>query len=251
MAEASTGKMIPPYAPFETIMSVIDQMAKTFVPQRLDAELMPKMSGGMRSNVLSGLRSLGLIDAANHPTADMETLVEARKIGGERWPEMLGVLVRDKYGWALKGFDLGRVTSKQLRERFQDVGGVDGVMNDRAVRFFLKALTDAKIEFSPHLNARRPRGTVPRRPAQPKGENGASLPPANDATTGKTHKTETPSLPDGMFDVPIPIADMKCFIRVPLAITTKQMPLVQAAIGVVAALAAQNEPSSKSALDDL
>src|SRR5262245_57651304 len=99
----TTGKTLPPYCPFETKLSVLDNMVSTFVPQRLDAELMPTMSGGMRSNVLSGLRSLGLIDQGNHPTPALESLVDARKAGGDKWTKALSSLIKDNYAWALEG----------------------------------------------------------------------------------------------------------------------------------------------------
>src|SRR5687768_17066814 len=98
-------KNLPAYAPYESLVSVIDQMGKTLVPQRLDiAEFMPKMSGGMRSHVLSGLKYLGLIDAGNHPTKELEDLVEARKKGGDAWSGAVEKLVLERYAWAEDGF---------------------------------------------------------------------------------------------------------------------------------------------------
>lgn len=61
MTEEDKKKKLPPYLPYRTLRSFLDNM-KVALPNRIDRSLMPTMSGAMQSQLIGALEYLRLID---------------------------------------------------------------------------------------------------------------------------------------------------------------------------------------------
>jgi hypothetical protein len=121
-------------------------------------------------------------------------------------------------------------------------------MRQKSERFYLAALADAKVPFSPHLvKQRTPNGGVttkqsPRK-AKPKKTRRAAT-----ETGGKTPSAEIPSFgvaPSGMIDFPIPMGEKSGFIRVRTDLTLEQYRLVEAMLNAVKVMAETNDANAK------
>lgn len=254
MAEKTKTKTLPPHAPCDAVLGIIDGMAKTdLVPGRVDTELMPTLSGGTRAAVLTALRYLGLIDASNHPTPSLEKLVDAKKEGGEAWHNALAEVIKVSYDWAFEGLDVKRATAKQLRERFNSQGVPEGIMIDRTVRFFLKALEESAVQFSPLLKARKARGTgtVAKRAKRQQNENNEDASNATNsqkkgAPSNERHATDFPILPKGMISFPIHLPNkMAGSLILPSSVTTEDCKMVELVFKMVQQYAAQNSTAEQ------
>ena len=256
-AENGQDKVYPPYIPYKSFDNYVAGLKKVGTPPHtLDSSTRPSsMSGGMWRSLVSGLRFLKLIEDDGKATEKFYKLVKAH--GGNEWPSAVKQYVIPAYNPVIGDMPLENATVAQLDARFRAHSKIDGQLLRRAERFYLHALRVAGSKFSPLFAMRRESSGGGKRRNQTKkdtdevGENGAGAKRANSTNKGgkddkRSRDDDSSSVvvtgtPKGMIDVPLPIADMKCFIRVPLSITTKQMPLVQAAIGMVAAMAAQND----------
>ena len=220
-SEAAAGR--PPYIPFETLTGFVDGLKKTTVPTHIDKSMMGKIAGGLQTYLLACLRFMGLTEGKNNEvTPALEKLVEAH--GTEGYKPALAEIVKAAYAPVIGKIDLAKATAKQLDDAFGHQK-LDGVVRDRAIRFYLKALKMADIQVSPLLGARKPKGSGSSGSAKPRKPKAADT---SKPASGGRSDVEKPREPaDGMVEFPIPIGGDAC-IRVPQNITTKQLPLVRA-----------------------
>jgi hypothetical protein len=155
-------KTRPPYVPYLTVKNFIGRLKQTTVPHRVDKSVMGHLSGAAQSHLLLALKFLNLIDDAGRPQPDLDRLVTAYDT--PEWSSVLATIVRDAYSKYLNGLNLLSMTPAQLSETFKEVGGTEGTVTDKAIRFFLKALSDSGIQYSKHVN--RIRGPRQRRKKQ-------------------------------------------------------------------------------------
>ena len=171
MADSTGNKLAPPYVAYGTFRNFIESLSKTTTPKYIDKSMMPTYSGATQNHLIAALRSMQLIKTDGEATGSLQGLVSA--IGNDTWPKVLGNQIQAVYAPILGTLNIAHATPKQLRDRFKDAGNVDGEVGERCIRFYLSALKDAKLAVSPHLLARRPRGTNPKRAVQ-----SAATPPA-------------------------------------------------------------------------
>jgi len=226
-----------PYVSYPTFKTFIGHLHDTVVPEQIDNTMMPqKMAGGARYAVISALKSLSLIDDQSNTTPKLKELVTA--FNGKEWPALIKTNILSAYSDITERFDLKSATRKQVEGMFEDASPQ---MKDKYIRFYLSANKDAGIEYSPHLKIRR---RLPKkRPDAATQKNGAS------GKERKQHQGETPKnekTPPAMFDLPIPItSDNTSFIRVPFDINLSQIPLVEAAVNYIKAMADKNDGSKQ------
>lgn len=226
-----------PYVSYPAFKAFIGHLHDTVVTEQIDNTMMPpKMTIGTRSAVTSALKSLGLIDDQNNTTPKLKELVTA--FNNKEWPTVVKNNILSVYGDITESFDLKSATRKQVEGMFEDASPQ---MKDKYIRFFLSANKDAGIEYSPHLKIRR---RLPKKRTDTATQkNGASV------KERKQHQRETPKnekTPPGMFDLPIPItSDNTSFIRVPFDINLSQIPLVEAAVNYIKAMADKNDGSKQ------
>src|SRR5260370_39713639 len=102
-----------------------------------------------------------------------------------------------------------------LRERFRSLGGVDGGTVDSAMRFYLSALKEADLPFSPHLvmRQRAPKGSGTRRRAITKARNAL---PDDDDNNGEIE------MPEGTFKIPFDIIGISASAYLPEDVSLEQ-----------------------------
>jgi hypothetical protein len=154
-------KSSPPIISYKTFTNFLKSLSTTAVPASIDRSIMAKMSGITQNQTLSALRFLRCIGPNGVVQHPLHNLVKA--FGTESWSSVLTDVISDAYVEIVDGLDLDNGTASQLAFAFKKRGGVDGQMLSKAVRFYLKAMTDAGLTYSPHFKAppapRKPKST--------------------------------------------------------------------------------------------
>jgi hypothetical protein len=149
----SDSKMVPAYVPFDTFEGFMDTLKQMTVPDFIHKELMPRMSGALQGHLIVSLKFLNLIGPKNETKEDLPRLVQSRGTGD--WKKVLASVVEPAYAPVIGDLNLKSGLARHLRERFKESSGLDGTTLDKAIRFYLKALKSAGIEFSPYFQTRK------------------------------------------------------------------------------------------------
>lgn len=138
----------PPYVPYRTLQTFLDRF-KQGVPNRIGTDLMRSMSGGVRGQLLTSLKSFRLISETGTPTDLMKRLCVAE--GAER-QNTLKELIEVCYPYLFHdGFQFSTTTMSLLREAIQEHTVANGETVSRCIAFLKDAATDAAIQVSPFL----------------------------------------------------------------------------------------------------
>lgn len=172
--EQKTPKKAAPYIPFKTFTSFVERLHNTAVPPIIDGSVLSTMSGSMRSQLMSALRFMNLIDGRGTVSEELNTLVNSYKT--DNWKKSLTDLIFEAYLSVVENVDLDKGTAQQLNEAFRLKGNVDGQMLEKAVRFYLAALSECGITVSPHFTAKRARKYAPRKKKAKKNDDHGSGP---------------------------------------------------------------------------
>jgi hypothetical protein len=177
------------YVGWMTFKNAIEGLAQG-VPNVIDRTAFPGQSGGVQSQLLAGLKFLGLTDDDGVPTLDLHRLAVEDEAARK---EVLGEILRKRYA-DLFALDLQKATSGQLSDVMGRSYSVSGDTKNKALRFFLAAAKYAGVPMSRFLNdakTPRPRTTS----APPRVRNGTKSPAPTstkaDATSGGTSRTIT------------------------------------------------------------
>jgi hypothetical protein len=165
MASDEQGKKAPtPYIAWKTFIAFIASIHGK-VPAQVDASILRNMSGTHRSQLLSALKFLNLIDADGIAQDNLKKLADIYNT--EQWKPALAQFLGHAYKHVVTDLNLDSATPAMLRDRFKSNGGVDGGTVDSALRFYLSGLKEAEVKFSDHLNIRQraPKGNGTRRRA--------------------------------------------------------------------------------------
>lgn len=192
--KAATRK--PPYGSFKTTRTFVEKLHKTVVPDHIDRSMMTAMSGDSRTETLSGFRFLGLLGDQDSTQDSLNELVKA--FGTDKWPVTLGNIVTAAYASIIGDLNISTASAKMLSERFR-TAGVDGFMQARCIRFYLAALKEADISYSPHLKApaTKKSNSPNKRPRKRK----AGQSPANESDS---NEDDPVVVPEGYEEMPLP-----------------------------------------------
>lgn len=155
-------ELTPPYASYTSFVKVIVDVTGGGVPTTIDASVLGNRSGGAKTQILSALRFLGLIDSEGHPT---ELFGQIGAAGDSRAEVLLPLLKRayTKAVWK----ELQHGTPDSLKSAIDEMGGgkLGSVVKDRAYRFVVMAAQDCGVEVSTHLidSRGRVKGTSPKK----------------------------------------------------------------------------------------
>jgi len=165
--DAQEKKPSTPYISWKTFTSFIASIHGK-VPAQIDPSILRNMSGTARSQLLSTLKFLELVDADGITKDSLKKLADV--YNGEQWKPALAEFLRHSYKKVIGDLNLESATPAMLRERFRINGGVDGGTVDLALRFYLSALKEADVKFSEHLIVRQraPKGSGTRKRASTK-----------------------------------------------------------------------------------
>jgi hypothetical protein len=241
-----------PYIPWKTFEHYAASLKKVGTPPHtLDNSARPSsMSGGLWRALVSGLKFLKLVEPDGEATDKLAKLVKAH--GTPEWTAAVKQYVVPAYAAVVGDLPVKNATVAQLDARFKAHSKLDGQMLRKAERFYLHALRDAGIEYSPLFAMRREstggngkrKSTIKKSSAAPAPEPLPLRRPAHSVEI----PAETPTVPAGMIDLPIPIDDHS-FIRVPRSITGEQMALVNSVLGTVKAMADRNDKAASMQTD--
>jgi hypothetical protein len=133
MPDENKGKATPPYLPYKTLISSLENLGQG-VPPKIDRSIWKNQPGSVQSQILSAYKFLGLIDDLTNPTPMLRKLVEQRASPAS----VLKPLIEDRFSEVLT-HDLATMTTAMLNNEFETVYGVDGDVKKKATRFFLQA----------------------------------------------------------------------------------------------------------------
>ena len=151
----------PPYTSYRTFKTFIEDLHEDGVPSRIDRSVLTRFSGVVGTQLMHGLRFLGLIDDGGRPTQRLKELVNAH--GAPRWPETLLDLLRQEYA-PMFALDLETATPSHFNGAFRKAFPAADAVVQKCVTFFLYAANDAGVRISGRvLKGRKPRSLTQRR----------------------------------------------------------------------------------------
>jgi hypothetical protein len=145
-----------PYISFKTFQTALEVLSQG-LPDQLDTSVWPTLAGGVKTQVLSAFKFLGLIDDEGRVQESLERLLDPnqdrkvvlREILERSYPEVV---------------ELGRTNASpaQLSEAMRDYG-VSGGTLEKTERFFLQAAESTQLQVSPLWKKARPAAPSERR----------------------------------------------------------------------------------------
>lgn len=159
--EKQTGPL-PPYISFRTLTGFLQKLRDTTVPGQIDSSVLRSYAGSVARQLVLALKYLGLIQSNGITTDRLRKLAAAYNTPA--WKDQLAQLINDSYLPVVGNLDIDNGTPKQLQDAFR-AAGTDGVVMQRAIAFYLSALREAGLSFSPHFaeKVRRPKSDKPRK----------------------------------------------------------------------------------------
>ena len=217
----------PPYVPFPTFANFIKQLKERGIPGTIDRTTMHTLSGTSQSQLTLALRFFGLIDQNLRTQPALERLVAAS--GTPDWPAKLDALLQHGYGAVLSGVDLAVASRGELLTAIRDVGGAEGSVAEKAMRFLLKLAEEAGRTLSGHLEARRGR------PSGSGGTRGAKRKPKRPARPEPSGSGDpSPLAGDEMWALPIPLRGGRSGqITVPKKLTRHDFQVIEAVVATL------------------
>lgn len=145
----------PPYVSYKSFQTLLDDFKTTGVPPRIDRSVLTRFSGGLASQLLGALRTLGLMDEKHVPTPALENLAMA--YGTADYPAQLRTVLERSYPF-LHSVDLTTATPSMFAEAFKNATGAREDVLRKCRTFYLHAAKDAGIDIGQRLAT----GTFPR-----------------------------------------------------------------------------------------
>ncbi len=202
--------IVPPYLPWPTFTAFIEKLNKTAVPNRIDPTVIKNLSGTVQGQLLNALKFLELTNGNGAVTEALKNLVKA--YATPKWREILGEHFLESYGELIGTLDLDTATPGELRERFREVGEIEGDTVEKAMRFYLNALKDAGISYSPHLKIRQRATRGPNKKTRRNTADGGSGIEDDDAFAA----------PEDTFKIPLDVLGVNAVLFLPMDINQKR-----------------------------
>jgi hypothetical protein len=158
MADKENRGPLPPYIPFKTFLTFIQKLKSTAVPERIDLSVLRTYSGSTARQLIAALKFLGLIEDAGTTNEQLTKLVNAYDSPG--WKDELSDLIFTKYSDIIGNLNIDIATPAQVDEKFK-AKGADGQVLQKCVGFYVAALVNAGVSFSPYI-MNRPRAKADR-----------------------------------------------------------------------------------------
>lgn len=140
---------VPPYLPYRTLTGFLDRLRAGGLPNRIDRSLMTSLSGTAQVRLMAALKYLGLIEANNHPSPELISLLNSE--GVERQHALHVVLTKAYPKFFEKGFRLEAVTAHELEDAFKEAGASGGTVG-KCIAFFTAAAKDAGVTVSSYIS---------------------------------------------------------------------------------------------------
>jgi len=139
-------KLTPPYISFKTFLNFLDQL-KVGIPHRIDRTVMGKFSGTARTQILTTLKYLQLINPDDTSTEKLQKLVTADGINKNSLKE----IIIAAYPFIFEnGVELSRMSLGHLKDLFEKAGASGGTTR-KSIAFFVAAAKEIGLELYPRL----------------------------------------------------------------------------------------------------
>ena len=156
----SPRRPLPPYVSFKTLLSFMDKMKETAVPDRIDGSVLKNYAGSTAAQLTGALRFLGFIEENGATTKLLTEMVNAYK--SDVWASEFGEVMRKAYTQIIKDLKLETATPAMLNERFRECGA-EGEVLEKCVRFFEAGMIEGGMKLSPYI-LNKPRSKPERKP---------------------------------------------------------------------------------------
>ena len=149
MITARDKKSLQPYVSYRTFRNFIDGL-QMGMPSRIDRSYWgDRFSGSNGTQLMTGLRFLGLIDNDGIPQTRLRQLVSAR---GTQRAETLKQIAYTAFSFlAERSLDPHVASYSQLEEAFYNTYQVTGDVARKCIKFFVNLESDAGIILSPFI----------------------------------------------------------------------------------------------------
>lgn len=186
--EDEKDRVSPPYVSYPTFVTFLDWLKEMPVmPSQLDRSLWAqKFAGSTGSQLMSGLKFLGLLGANNAPTGRLAELAHATNT--DRKALMKGTL-QETYGPELVD-QLASKTPRMLDEQLRALGTTEST-HRKAVSFFVNAAKSNDVAVPPAI-AKKARIKISRPKGQRQGSSGSK---GEGNVAPKNNGGETPTPP--------------------------------------------------------
>jgi hypothetical protein len=214
-------KQSAPYISWKTFTSFIASVHGK-VPDQIDTSILRNMSGTARSQLLSALRFLDLIDADGTTQDSLNKLADSYNT--ESWKPTLAEFLSRSYQPVIGDLNLTKATPAMLRERFRDNGNVDGGTVDSALRFYLSGLKEAEVKFSDHLVVRQ---------RAPKGSGSTRRRAAAKTTPEENDDGDGFAPPEGTFEIPFEVLGLDGSVFLPEDVSQERWAAISEYVNMV------------------
>ena len=169
------------YVAWGTFKNAIEGLAQA-IPNRIDKTVYPGLNPAVVSQLLTAYKFLGLTEDNGKPTALLQSL--AVKDEGAR-KQQLEAIIAERYA-DLFALDLLKTTPAEISEKIEKSYGVSGDTREKAIRFFLGAITYLGIPVSPLLTKVATNGGTRKKRTPKQRVDPPPPPPPSGAVDGNT-----------------------------------------------------------------
>ena len=136
-------KKAPVYVSWVTFKNSIENLVQG-VPNQIDRTTFPGMAGGVQNQMFTGLKFLGLTNDDDRPTRALHELCVPEEAQRK---EKLKQILLDRYA-PIFALDLTKATPQEVTDKMGEVYNISGDTKEKALRFFLGAVTYVGIPLS-------------------------------------------------------------------------------------------------------
>ena len=150
VTEAPMPGKTPPYVPFRTFLTLLEDFKEHGIPPQIDASVLKRFSGSAGSQLASALKSLGYVDDQRKCLPSLKKAVDTYKT--ENFPGHLNEILAASYPF-LNALDLQTATPSMFADAFRKALGAKEDVLRKCRTFYLQAAQQAGVEIGPRLKA--------------------------------------------------------------------------------------------------
>lgn len=149
MVSERVRKRLPPYVSYRTFRTFLSDL-KRGIPSRIDNSYWGNnYSGSTKTQLMSAITFLNLVDANGMPTNRLKLLVDVKDV---KQTDILKETCIDGFAFIFKGsFDTQTGTYAQLQEMFHSNFQISTSVIRKCIKFFVDMAADAGISLSPYI----------------------------------------------------------------------------------------------------
>lgn len=147
-AETKGGGKTPPYIPWRTHITMLEDFKTNGLPPRIDNSVLRRFSGGVGSQIKSGYRAMGLMDDQARPTPELDAMVKS--LGTDAFAGEVRKMITRTYPF-LASLDLTTATPSMFADAFKDGTNAKEDVLRKCRTFYLQAAQVAGIEVGKRI----------------------------------------------------------------------------------------------------